>query len=147
MSELSVPRPVLRTFRVLAFSGQNKGDAAGMQMQMQMQMQMNLQQEIDLALAVPIVAGAGLMLGVMIKLQATAANPQDVTDVATFSGEYEAKFFYSSEVSEKSVAPLLEDNDYQYVLVAQAYPLAMTHFRRELQAMGLDARELPLGLA
>lgn len=141
MSELSVPRPVLRTFRVLAFSGQNKGDAAGMQMQM------NLQQEIDLALAVPIVAGAGLMLGVMIKLQATAANPQDVTDVATFSGEYEAKFFYSSEVSEKSVAPLLEDNDYQYVLVAQAYPLAMTHFRRELQAMGLDARELPLGLA
>jgi len=141
MSELSVPRPVLRTFRVLAFSGQNKGDAAGMQMQM------NLQQEIDLALAVPIVAGAGLMLGVMIKLQATAANPQDATDVATFSGEYEAKFFYSSEVSEKSVAPLLEDNDYQYVLVAQAYPLAMTHFRRELQAMGLDARELPLGLA
>lgn len=141
MSELSVPRPVLRTFRVLAFSGQNKGDAAGMQMQM------NLQQEIDLALAVPIVAGAGLMLGVMIKLQATAANPQDATDVATFSGEYEAKFFYSSEASEKTVAPLLEDNDYQYVLVAQAYPLAMTHFRRELQAMGLDARELPLGLA
>ncbi|WP_287877523.1 hypothetical protein [Acidovorax sp.] len=141
MSELSVPRPVLRTFRVLAFSGQNKGDAAGTQMQM------NLQQEIDLALAVPSVAGAGLMLGVMIKLQATAANPQDATDVATFSGEYEAKFFYSSEASEKTVAPLLEDNDYQYVLVAQAYPLAMTHFRRELQAMGLDARELPLGLA
>jgi hypothetical protein len=27
----------------------------------------------------------------------------------------------------------------------QAVPLAMTHFRRELQAMGMDARDLPLG--
>jgi hypothetical protein len=40
----------------------------------------------------------------------------------------------------------MDDSEYQYVLVAQAFPLAMTHFRRELQALGLDARQLPLGL-
>jgi hypothetical protein len=29
---------------------------------------------------------------------------------------------------------------YKYILVAQAFSLAMTHFRRALQSMGLDAR-------
>ena len=73
-------------------------------------------------------------------------NEKDEKDQATFAGDYEAKFYYPPEVTEEAVTPLMEDTDYQYVLVAQAYPLAMTHFRRELQAMGLDARQLPLGL-
>ena len=109
-------------------------------------MQLTVQQDIEVGLAVPSVAGAPLMAGVIIKLQATATNEKDANDVATFGGEYEAKFFYSTDVTEAVVTPLLDDHGYQYVLVAQAFPLAMTHFRHELQAMGLDARELPLGL-
>lgn len=140
MSEVTVPRPVLRSFRVLACTGQNRGEAVGAKMRLE------VQQEIEVGLAVPDVAGAPLMLGVRIKLDAKATNESDAGDVATYAGEYEARFYYPVDVVEGTVTPLLDDHEYQYVLVAQAFPLAMTHFRRELQAMGLDARELPLGL-
>lgn len=140
MPEMTTPRPVLRSFRVLASNGQNRGEAAGVRMRLE------VQQEIEVGLAVPDVAGAPLMLGVRIKLVAKATNENDTSDVATYAGEYEARFYYAAGVTEESITPLLDDHEYQYVLVAQAFPLAMTHFRRELQAMGLDARELPLGL-
>ena len=140
MPEMTVPRPVLRSFRVLASNGQNRGEAAGARMRLE------VQQEIEVGLAVPDVAGAPLMLGVRIKLEAKATNENDTSDVATYAGEYEARFYYAAGVAEDTITPLLDDHEYQYVLVAQAFPLAMTHFRRELQAMGLDARELPLGL-
>lgn len=137
---MTVPRPVLRSFRVLASNGQNRGEAAGVNMRLE------VQQEIEVGLAVPDVAGAPLMLGVRVKLDAKATNENDTSDVATYAGEYEARFYYAAGVAEDTITPLLDDHEYQYVLVAQAFPLAMTHFRRELQAMGLDARELPLGL-
>ncbi len=135
------PRPRLESFRVLAFQGDNHGDAQGSTWMLE------LQQDIQLGLAVPNVQGAGLKLTVKIKLDAQARNEQSSASMAVFSGEYEARFHYISEVSETTATALLDQDDYQYLLVAQAYPLAMTHFRRELQAMGLDARNLPLGLA
>ena len=49
-------------------------------------------------------------------------------------------------MQELDVVTRFDTEPYQYVLVAQVVPLAMTHFRRELQAMGVDARELPLGI-
>lgn len=133
-------RATLHSFRALAFHGENRGDATGVEMRV------DLQQNIELGLAVPTVAGGSLQVSVLINLKATATNEKDPKDPATFSGDYEAKFYYAPEVTEAVVAPLIDDPDYQYVLVAQAYPLAMTHFRRELQAMGMDARNLPLGL-
>ena len=140
MPEVTAPRPVLRSFRVLASNGQNRGEAVGTKMRLE------VQQEIEVGLAVPDVAGAPLMLGVRIKLDAKATNESDPSDVATYVGEYEARFYYPAGVVEATVTPVLGDHEYLYVLVVQAFPLAMTHFRRELQAMGLDARELPLGL-
>lgn len=133
-------RPTLRSFRALAFHGENRGEATGTEMRL------DLQQNIELGLAVPSVPGGPLQVAVLINLKATATNEKDPKDEATFAGDYEAKFYFSPDVTETAVTPLIEDNDYQYVLVAQAYPLAMTHFRRELQALGLDARHLPLGL-
>ncbi len=138
--EAVIPRPTLRSFRALAFQGENRGDATGTEMQLDMR------QDVELGLSVPSVPGGPLQVSVLIKLNATATNAKDPKDQATFVGDYEAKFYYAPEVEEAFVAPLMEDNAYQYVLVAQAYPLAMTHFRRELQAFGLDARALPLGL-
>jgi hypothetical protein len=82
----------------------------------------------------------------LIKLKATATNVNDAKDQATFAGDYEAKFYYATEIVEEQVTPLMDDSEYQYLHVAQAFPLATTHFRRELQALGLDARQLPLGL-
>jgi hypothetical protein len=134
------PRAVLRSFRALAFHGENRGDATGIEMRMDMQ------QDIELGLAVPTVSGGSLQVSVFIKLKATATNVNDAKDQATFAGDYEAKFYYATEVEEEQVTPLMDDSEYQYLHVAQAFPLAMTHFRRELQALGLDARQLPLGL-
>ena len=134
------PRAVLRSFRALAFHGENRGEATGTEMRM------DVQQDIELGLAVPSVPGGPLQVSVLIKLEATATSEKDAKDQATFAGDYEAKFYYPTEVVEDQVTPLMDDSEYQYVLVAQAFPLAMTHFRRELQALGLDARQLPLGL-
>ncbi len=140
MPELTIHRPVLRSFRVLASKGESYGEAAGTRIRLQ------LQQEIEFGLAVPDVAGVPLMVSVRVKLEAKATNENDANDVATYAATYEARFYYTAGVTEDAVTPLLDDHEYQYVLVAQTFPLAMTHFQRELQAMGLDARELPLGL-
>jgi hypothetical protein len=134
------PRATLRSFRALAFHGENRGEATGVEMRL------DLQQDIEIGLAVPSVSGGPMQVAVLIKLKATATNEKDAKDQATFAGDYEAKFYFASELTEDAVTPLMDDSDYQYLLVAQAYPLAMTHFRRELQALGLDARQLPLGL-
>jgi hypothetical protein len=135
------PRATLRSFRALAFHGENRGEATGTEMRL------DLQQDIELGVAVSTVVGAPIQVSVLINLKATATNEKDAKDQATFAGDYEAKFYYASDVTEDAVTPLMEDMDYQYVLVAQAYPLAMTHFKRELQSMGMDARHLPLGLS
>jgi hypothetical protein len=135
------PRATLRSFRALAFHGENRGEATGTEMRL------DLQQDIELGLAVPTVVGAPLQVSVLIKLKATATNEKDTKDQATFAGDYEAKFLFQADLVEEAVTPLMDSNDFQYLLVAQAYPLAMTHFRRELQSMGMDARHLPLGLA
>ena len=134
------PRATLRSFRALAFHGENRGEATGVEMRL------DLRQDIELGLAVPAVVGGPIQVSVLIKLNATATSEKDAKDQATFSGEYEGKFLYPVEVTEEVATPLMDDPDYQYLLVAQAFPLAMTHFRRELQALGLDARQLPLGL-
>lgn len=134
------PRPTLTSFRALAFHGENRGEADGSPWTLE------LQQDIQLGLAVPAVQAAGLQASVKIKLSARAVSEKGGEEVANFLGEYEAKFLYAPDVVEATVTPLIEQDDYQYLLVAQAFPLAMTHFRRELQALGFDARNLPLGL-
>ncbi len=140
MSAMKTLRPRLHTFRVLAFEGENRGEAAGGQVNL------TTRNHIEVGLNVPSVASAPLVAVVKIKLESTAVNVDDANDQARFVGEYEAKFYYATGVTEETVAPLLEDHDYQYLLVAQAYPLVITHFRRELQSMGLDARVIPLGV-
>lgn len=139
--ELTEQRPKLVSFRALAFHGENKGQANGTD-----EWTLELAQEINLGLAVPMVPGAPLQAVVKIDLRATSKNTSSLTDSAEFSAVYEAKFNYLVNVTEDAISPLFEQEPYQYTLVAQVFPLAMTHFRRELQSMGFDARSLPLGL-
>ncbi len=143
MASPMIPRPTLQSLRVLAFSGYNPGEATGARMQLE------LNQEIEVALAVPAAPGtAPLQAVVLVRLKARALAESGASEpLAEFAGEYEGRFQYAADVQEPAVSSLIEQHDYQYVLVAQAFPLAMTHFRRELQSMGVDARELPLGLA
>lgn len=139
--ELTEQRPKLVSFRALAFHGENKGQANGTD-----EWTLELAQEIDLGLAVPMVPGAPLQAVVKIELRAKSTNISSLTDSAEFNAVYEAKFNYPSDAAEDAISPLFEQEPYQYTLVAQVFPLAMTHFRRELQSMGFDARSLPLGL-
>jgi len=139
--ELTEQRPKLVSFRALAFHGENKSQANGTD-----EWTLELAQEIDLGLAVPMTPGAPLQAVVKIELRAKSTNTSSLTDSAEFNAVYEAKFNYPSDATEDAISPLFEEKPYQYTLVAQAFPLAMTHFRRELQSMGFDARSLPLGL-
>lgn len=139
--ELTEQRPKLVSFRALAFHGENKGQANGTD-----EWTLELAQEINLGLAVPMVPGAPLQAVVKIDLRATSKNTSSLTDSAEFSAVYEARFNYLVNATEEAISPLFEQEPYQYTLAAQAFPLAMTHFRRELQSMGFDARSLPLGL-
>lgn len=134
-------RPKLVSFRALSFHGENPGQANGAD-----EWTLELAQEIELGLAVPLVPGAPLQAVVKIDLRATSKNISSLTDSAEFKAVYEAKFNYPNDATEKVIVPLFEQEPYQYMLAAQTFPLAMTHFRRELQSMGFDARSLPLGL-
>lgn len=139
--EMMTSRPKLLSFRALSFHGDNKGPADG-----QDEWSFELKQEINLGLAVPTVAGGVLQAVVRIGLNAQALKQNASQGQSTFAAQYEAKFDYPAAMTEKDVAPLFEQEPHKYLLVAQAFPLAMTHFRRELQSMGFDARSLPLGL-
>lgn len=139
--ELIDQRPKLVSFRALSFHGENKGQANGTD-----KWTLELAQEINMGLAVPMVPGAPLQAVVNVDLRATSKNTSSLTDSAEFSAVYEAKFNYLVSATEEAISPLFEQEPYQYTLAAQVFPLAMTHFRRELQSMGFDARSLPLGL-
>ena len=139
--EVTEHRPKLVSFRALAFHGENKGQANGTD-----EWTLELTQEINLGLAVPMVSGAPVQAVVKIDLRAKSANTGALSDSAEFSATYEAKFDCPSDVTEEALSSWFEAEPYQYMLVSQAFPLAMTHFRRELQSMGFDARSLPLGL-
>lgn len=133
-------RPKLVSFRATSFHGENK-DASDPGRQWTFQ----LTQTIEVGLATPDKQAAAIQAVVRIDLEARALA-QDADLSANFRGSYEAKFLYPPEATEEVIAPMFQQEPYQYVLVAQAFPLAMTHFRRELQAMGFDARQMPLGI-
>jgi hypothetical protein len=133
-------RPVLKTFRVLANRGENRSDSSGEPWQIQ------LENAIDIGLAVPTVAGSPIQAWVKMHLKAQARSNQNSQATASFEGEYQGSFNYPDAATEAEVAALVATDEHQYLLAAQVFPLAMTHFQRELQATGFDARELPLGL-
>jgi len=139
--EIMPLRPKLVSFRALAFSGENRSPAMGNE-----SWTFELEQNIEVGLAVPTVDAGILQAVVKIELNAKANNESDKSHQAVFKAEYAAKFDYPAGVAEKTVQTDFEAEPYQYMLVAQAFPLAMTHFRREMQSMGFDARTLPLGI-
>lgn len=139
--EVITTRPKLMSLRATRFHGENKAASSG-----NSPWNIQLTQTIEVGLATTDKPGVKLQAIVNIDLNARASQNDEKDRSAEFSGSYEAKFDYPPEATESAIEPLFEQEAYQYVLVAQAFPLAMTHFRREMQSMGFDARELPLGL-
>lgn len=136
-------RPRLTSFRVIAFSGKNGLVASGQRLELGFEMT----PKIDLDLRLPTEDGQPLQAFVMINMTGRAFVPDKPDEnVGEFDAQYEARFVYPLEATETEIAPRFEIEPYQYTLVAQAFPLAASHFRRELLSMGLDTRNLPLGL-
>lgn len=134
-------RPKLMSLRATSFHGENMASSSGKE-----PWNIQLTQTIEVGLAATQTPSVGLQAVVKIDLVARASKVDASDQSAEFSGSYEAKFDYPPLVTEAQVSALFDQEAYQYVLVAQAFPLAMTHFRREMQSMGFDARELPLGI-
>jgi hypothetical protein len=139
--EVKAQRPRLVSMRVVQFHGENQVPANPPQA-----MQLSLGQDIQVGLGVSNDEQQRLLALVNIRLTAKAVPQVDGAINPEFCGTYEGKFEYPEGIQEADVATRFETEPYQYVLVVQVVPLAMTHFRRELQAMGVDARELPLGI-
>lgn len=134
-------RPKLISLRATSFHGENKAASSGKE-----PWNIQLTQTIEVGLAATQNPAVSLQAVVKIDLVAYASKSDAEDQKAEFSGSYEAKFDYPPAAKESEIIPLFEQEPYQYVLVAQAFPLAMTLFRREMQSMGFDARELPLGI-
>ncbi|MEN9887713.1 MAG: hypothetical protein RL758_2291 [Pseudomonadota bacterium] len=139
--EVRAQRPRLVSMRVVQFHGDNQVLANPPQV-----MQLSLEQDIQVGLGVSNDEHQRLLALVDIRLTAKAVPQVEGVANPEFFGTYEGKFEFPEGMQELDVVTRFDTEPYQYVLVAQVVPLAMTHFRRELQAMGVDARELPLGI-
>lgn len=136
-------RPRLASFRVVSYSGNNEIAASGQPVEISLE----VTNQIELDLRVPEEEGHPLQAFVMIRMKGRAFMPKNPDEnVGEFEAGYEARFVYPIEASEPEISPRFEREAYQYTLIAQVFPLASSHFRRELLAMGLDGRNLPLGL-
>jgi hypothetical protein len=133
-------RPKLTTFRVEAFSSENRSEGGSASWEI------NVSNSIEIGVAVPTAPGGEILGIVKLHLASTARNSQDAGITATFKGEYVGRFTYPPSSTEQDVAALVATEDHQYLLAAQVFPLAMSHFRRELLSTGFDARNLPFGL-
>lgn len=134
-------RPKLVSFRATRFHGENPDSSNKSQ-----PLTLELTQTIEVGLAVS--TGQTNQFQAMVKIDLVAVAKQSDTGdkAAEFTAGYESKYEYGPGVLEEQLTALLDQETYQYMLVAQSFPLAMTHFRRELQSFGVDARDLPLGL-
>ena len=133
-------RPVLKTFRVVAYSCENRAESS------RDPWEINLDNTTEIGLAVPTVAGNPIQAWVKLTLRAAAKSSKNAQANASFSGEYQAIFDYPAATTESDASMLVANEEHQYLLAVQVFPLAMSHFRRELQSTGFDARELPLGM-
>ena len=139
--EIASLRPKLVSFRATSFHGENKAASSG-----QDPWNIQLTQTIEIGLGTPQKMPAPFQTFVKIDLVAKATRADAADQVAEFSANYEAKFDFPPIAIEADILPQIAQEPFQYMVVAQAFPLALTHFRREMQSMGFDARELPLGL-
>lgn len=139
MEALSI-RPKLVSFRAIRFHGENSESITSQSGQL------DLTQTIQVGLAKDDEDHHQFHVMVKIDFVATARQVAAGHKAAEFSAGYEARYDYPVGVNESQLTALLAHEAYQYMIVAQAFPLAMTHFRRELKAFGVNVRGLPLGI-
>lgn len=135
-------RPRLMTFRVLAFNTKNEIPTAA-----QGEVNFEMAPVIEVGYSQPEQADAPIDAFVKINLVGRASLKETPdTVLAEFSAAYEGRFIYPAGTTLADLTPRFEREPHQYMLVAQAFPLASSHFRRELMAMGFNVGNMPLGI-
>lgn len=135
-------RPRLITFRVVEFNSSN-----AMRSGSSVQLEFSVTPAIELSLGVPFAPDGKFDALVRIGLNGRGtleSSPDQV--IATFAARYEARFIYPPGTTEALLQPQFVQEPHQYMLSCQAYPLAISHFRRELLGMGFQVSDMPLGL-
>ena len=135
-------RPRLVSFRVLSFSATNNLPNGA-----QTEIGFEMTPTIELGLALPATPDGQVQAKVNIQMTGRAALKSAPDEsLADFSAHYEALFVYPKEALDADISARFERETHQYMLVAQAFPLASSHFMRELTTMGFNVGNLPLGL-
>jgi hypothetical protein len=135
-------RPKLTSFRVTKIKSENQASSGG-----EDAWSIEFNQNIEVGLASTNNQNSETLFAIVIvEFTAKATQEKLPGQYAQFNASYEAKFQYPSNTNQTAIQLELASQQYQYILVAQVFPLAITHFRREMQSMGFDARELPLGI-
>mgnify|MGYP000907644011 CR=1 FL=1 len=135
-------RPRLVSFRVLSFSATNNLPNVT-----ESEIGFEMTPAIELGLALPATPDGQIqaLVNIQIKGRAALKSAPD-NSLADISASYEARFVYPKEANDADVSARFDRELHQYMLVAQAFPLASSHFRREMMAMGFNVGNLPLGL-
>lgn len=135
-------RPRLVSFRVLSFSATNNLPNVT-----ESEIGFEMTPAIELGLALPATPDGQIQAFVNIQITGRAAlKAAPDNSLADMFASYEFRFVYPKEANEAEVSPIFDREPHQYLLAAQAFPLAASHFRRELMAMGFNVENLPLGL-
>lgn len=75
-----------------------------------------------------------------------AAEDSTQLDGLSASADYLCRFAFSDKASARDVTNAMGHEHYQYLFVAQVLPLALKHFKEQLQSMGLNTSKLPIGV-
>ncbi|NWG31657.1 hypothetical protein [Sulfuricystis thermophila] len=135
-------RPRLMTFRVIEFNSRN-----ALPRTERMEVMFSMTPTIEIGLGVPSTPEGNFEAIVSIRMDGKAVVKETPDQsLADLSAQYEARFTYPPGTTETELLPRFEQEQHQYVLAAQAFPLAASHFRRELMSMGFQVQGLPLGL-
>jgi len=136
---MSAFRPRLVIFRVARFLT-NYSDAARAK-----KGSLEIEQNIEVGIQIPSTEERPIRAAVRIQLNAKVEAEEGISP-ADFSAEYLAKFNFRNGTTIEEVRAWVDEEPNQYALISQAFPLAMTHFKRELMAAGMDAPKLPIGI-
>ena len=142
--ELISVRPRLMAFRATRYEGDIATEPA-----VPLGSKLQIKQKIDVAL-VPAEKTKTIDRAIVrIAVHADVINEDGTTVLRehAFQGEYEGKFAYPESLAAADLEALFAQEPHQYLLVAQVFPLAMTHFRQQLLGFGVRVNSLPLGIA
>lgn len=136
-------RPRLVAFRVSRYQGEASQEA-----RVPARSRLKIDQRIDVGFAPASAGKAAPKAIVRVMVTASVVENDGVTlrREHAFVGEYEGKFEYPKTAAASALEALFAQEAHQYLLVAQVFPLAMTHFRRQLLELGVRADGLPLGI-